>query len=591
MIHTFVRAEAKLSLNEEAILKIIYDHWPRCVEKMTDKTAGDIVTSYGWPQEIELTINIVKSVYRKRKKSTVYKSKDFTRKGFTEDEKLLLELMYKHWPRRISKLNEKCKEILRPLLRNELEDRGKDISILNQLEFVFQHRKFKSITVKLPNKPAMTPEEERVIETIYFNWPRDSPKMTKKVAQHMHKVLLETEHLDISIERIKSIFKDAKWSKRGKMQGPRSPRVHWAAANNELELLKHYISLGDDINEKDEDGKTPLEITCNLGRFPVVGMLIKNPLLKINTRDAQSKTILMKQCENQHYDMVEMLLSREQYFPHDIQVGEAISIINNHRLKSMMIRMNIQNSSQTQMENLKKSSEGAQNECGHYDIDQGQTGICYLVAVLILFRNHPDFIARIKQSTDKNLLSTIQFLSADYSSMDFTKQCPKMPSIMIQAVTNNRVTRRGAMTKNGGNAFTLTMFILNMLDAYTDMTVDMWHIRRRLSAENWRAEIKGTYNKIHNDIGYIDADMDIEFDTVFFELFQELCQECPHIKGFIFRLTRPGFDHIVSATVCHGKLFVCNSWGSGCTDNFNKVVREIGQPTTISNIGIFAYNI
>ena len=94
MIRTFVRAEAKLSSNDEAILKIIYDHWPRCVEKMSDKTAAGIVTSYGWPQEIELTISIVKSVYRKRKKSKMYQSKDFTRKGFTEDEILLLELMY-----------------------------------------------------------------------------------------------------------------------------------------------------------------------------------------------------------------------------------------------------------------------------------------------------------------------------------------------------------------------------------------------------------------------------------------------------------------------------------------------------------------
>lgn len=638
------RKKRMLDESEEKLLVQIYKHWPRCTKSMTNKTAMAIKTAIG-----DATVQQIKTTYKKRthSRNNKLRTADYTLKGFTPAEELILALMYKHWPRRVTTLTKRCKEILIAAIRPKISER--------LLVFIYTHRDFRRKTVKLPNKLGMTDEEESMIEDIYKHWPKNARKMTPIVATFLSEKLKTTPPI------IQDSFKNRKWSRKASLTGDMSPRIHAAILAQRMDLFHHYVNDGDDINAKNKHGLTPLMLSlsaqieylrhllgidtidlliknnegqniliyacalryndyflkistllqynkkyktldindvddakksmlvyaCDTWKRNVVALLLLETTLKINQLFS-NKTILITQCERQRNEIVKILLTHPK-----IDVSGAISIIADHSIRNIMIRKQVENQSgSSSSSSSSTTNKGVKEECGHYSMNQGQTGICYIIAVITLFRNVPELLKELKSNSTKKLRPIIQLLTTDYSTFDFSKQCPSLPPSMIQAVTNNRVTRRGALTKNGGSAFTLLLFILNNIDVYTDINVQIFHYDGVLTAETLEEVVQQKYSLFWkspepSSLGYIDLGTHILLRASFLRKIYVLCMACPHIHGFVFRVVGQGVDHVIAASVCVDTgIHICNSWGKGCQTDLDEVVRDLtaNGALTILNI-------
>ena len=323
--------------------------------------------------------------------------------------------------------------------------------------------------------------------------------------------------------------------------------------------------------------------------------LKKYPLSKLNKIDRHGNTLLTRQCLEQNDKIVEILIKHPGIRITDKDIG----YISNHQLKDemMMINMSKQfNSSKSSSSNhiAGESKTEVREECGHYSIDQGDMGICYIVSVITLFRNERSIIQLLKsKERPKPLMDILNILEADYSNLKTKKICPKLPPMMTRAITQNRSTR-SALTKNGGNAFTLLMYIMNSINFLApDIPV---YKRHAVSPDGVfpGGHIVGKEDTFRNHttakIGYIDITCDTIFNTKKLEFFKTLAGSS--VKGFIFRLYNPGrgFNHVLAACICDGQLHVCNSWNIGCQSNMFDVFMTLtnaGQlKLWIKNIGI-----
>jgi len=661
MIHTFVRAEPRKIMEdwEEKLLAEIYEHWPRCTEQMTDKTATIIYNAIG--SEVEDGLQHIKATYRKRRysKNTKLRTADFAAKGFNPSEETLLKLMYKYWPRRIATLTSTCKEIL----TTTIEKKHPELAELarTRLSFVYIHRKFRRGEIKLPNKPGMTEEEETIIDNIYKHWPHDASGMNYHVAAFL------SQELKLNTKTIKESFKSRRWSRHPFLQDMRI-RTHAAVVAGRLDLLQYYIEQGDDINSKDSEGLTllmvvcdsyflkcfeyllthstldltltnskgqnvmiyicanwsssvsdkmqrllqwnnshghPLDINgvdnaqksmlyyaCDTSKLATIKLIVKEPTLRIN-QSFFGKTILRSQCELQKRGVIRILLTHP-----NIEVSDSIGITNDRALVNTMIKKQIASQSSLGSGSRSSTPLDAKEECGHYSLDQGRSGICYILSVITLFRNAPEILEELKSKSSKTIRPIVKLLTEDYSTYDFSKQCPKIPPGLIQAITNNRVTRRGALTKNGGSAFTLLLYILNIIDNGTDISVRIYHENDQHMAEK---QMTVTVQRRHQRfvaspyrLGYIDLGTHILLLSSFFDNLRVLMKQCLNICGFIFRVYGHGINHVIAASVCEDRsIHICNSWGKGCQTDFGEFVNGItdwgAKPLIIDNVAFLLY--
>ena len=175
------------------------------------------------------------------------------------------------------------------------------------------------------------------------------------------------------------------------------------------------------------------------------------------------------------------------------------------------------------------------------------------------------------------LKEIIALLDADYSSYDFTKQCPRLPVGMVEAVTQN--TRRGALIKNGGNAYVIMMYILNMIDLLTTKTVYFGAKQvNSVTPQGSLSCMSRLFDESHADYGYVEFKCDdTRFDEQCMALFGSMFGDT--VKGFIFRLmnSEGTFNHVITGCVCDGNIHICNSWGHGCQTNMTQIVNDITQ--------------
>ena len=306
----------------------------------------------------------------------------------------------------------------------------------------------------------------------------------------------------------------------------------------------------------------------------------KNTRYNINTTDKNGKTLLERQTKKNNTRTVAVLLD----IPNIIVSAESIANIEDHELKNKMIRMRLQrlylNSSGIQISRTPMRRTVVREECGHYSMNQGNVGICYIVSVITLFRNEKSILTWLKSEIrPEPLKEIIALLDADYSSYDFTKQCPRLPAGMVEAVTQNRSTRRGALIKNGGNAYVIMMYILNMIDLLTDKTVYFGakQVKSGTPPQGSLIRMNRLFDESLADYGYVDFKCDIRFDEQCMALFDLMFGDT--IKGFIFRLmnSEGTFNHVIAGCVCDGDIHICNSWGHGCQTNMTQIVNDITQ--------------
>ena len=649
---------------EEKLLVQIYDNWPRCTELMTDKTAAIIYNAIG--SEVEDGLQHIKATYRKRKYSQNIKLRtaDFAAKGFNPSEEILLDLMYQYWPRRIATLTPTCKEILTTAIEKDHPELTE--LVRTRLDFVYTHRKFRRGYFELPNKPGMTEEEETIIDNIYKHWPSNASGMNYHVATFLSlelKLPPETIKKSFKYRRWsrKSYLKDMRTrvlaaTVAGRLdllqyyieQGDdinakdsegltllmvcdsydlkcfeylltqstldltltnnkgQNVMIHICAncpstASDQMQrLLQWNNSHGHilDINSVDNTGKSMLFYACDTSKRATIRLILKEPTLRINQLFF-GKTILRRQCEQQRSAIIKILLTHS-----NIDVSDSISITNDRALVNIMIKKQIASqSSQSSSSSSSSTILDVAEKCGHYSMDQGRTGICYILSVITLFRNAPEIMEELKSiKPSKTIQPIIKLLSDDYSTYDFSKQCPKIPPNLIQAITNNRVTRRGALTKNGGSAFTLLLYILNIIDIETDIIVRIYHEnnnhmseKQMTTAVQYHHQTFTTYFSYHNHrLGYIDLGTQILLLPSFFVNLRVLMEQCLDIRGFVFRVYGHGINHVIAASVCEDRsIHICNSWGKGCQTDFSEFVNDMtdwgAKTLTIDNIAFLLY--
>ena len=302
----------------------------------------------------------------------------------------------------------------------------------------------------------------------------------------------------------------------------------------------------------------------------------KHPDYNINTRDRNGINILERQSKRQNNKVVATLLD----IPTIIVTEKAIADIDDNALKNKMIRINLMKEYQNASQSVSTSNESkieVKEECGHYSINQGQVGICYIVSVITLFRNERTILKWLKSEERSGPLPEIvEMLDTDYSGYDFTKKCPNLPISMRRAVTNNR-TLRGSLKKNAGNAYAILLYIMNIIDIWTELSVYTHVITENLSKiPTVRImEFERSFELGDNQIGYLDITCDFEFSEYSLNSL-DFVFTAP-LKGFIMRLWNPSdkFNHVIAGCICDDELHICNSWVKGCQTNVGEVVSEL----------------
>jgi len=322
----------------------------------------------------------------------------------------------------------------------------------------------------------------------------------------------------------------------------------------------------------------------------------KHPDYNINIRDRNGENILERQAKKKNNKVVGILLD----IPNIVVTETAIAHICDNALKNKMIRTNLmkeyENASQA-VSTPDESNAEVREECGHFSINQGKVGICYIVSVITLFRNERTILNWLKTEEVSRgpLVEIVKMLDTDYSGYDFTRTCPNLPLYMRHAVTNNR-TLRSSLKKNGGNAYTIVMYIMNIIDIWTKLscythieTLEPGVIPTAVILDFYKTfESKRMYI-MHGLIGYLDITCDFEFNEYTLKSLDSVFS--PLLKGFIIRLWNPSdkFNHVIACCVCDDKLHFCNSWGNGCETNIGKVVSELTKSGTrklwIRNMG------
>lgn len=319
--------------------------------------------------------------------------------------------------------------------------------------------------------------------------------------------------------------------------------------------------------------------------------LKKHASYNINLRNRSGKTILERQTKKQHSNVVEVLMT----VPGIIITDEAIANVDNNSLKNKMIRMKLQNEYNSSAMSVAVPGESkveVREECGHYSINQGEVGICYIVSVITLFRNERSILNWLKSEERSGPLpEIIEMLDTDYSEYDFRKKCPNLPMSMRQAVTQNR-TLRSSLKKNGGSAYAIMMYIMNIIDIWTGMSVQthMETLKPAIVPTKAINDFENAFESGDQQIGYLDISCDFEFSEYTLNLL-DFVLSAP-LKGFIMRLWNPidEFNHVIAACVCDDQLHICNSWGKGCQTDIRQVVADLTlhgmRKLWIMNIGL-----
>ncbi len=340
---------------------------------------------------------------------------------------------------------------------------------------------------------------------------------------------------------------------------------------NKLKVLEVWLKP-DDFNLNDDDRR-------------IISMF------GLNRQDG-NKTLLTRQCEQNHVEVVDRLLKIPE-----IEIREIdIAATEDNELKSKLTRAIL--SKQLGSSSSKSANSGGEEkvrevreECGHYSINQGQIGSCYIVSVITLFRNEKSILKLLKLQPKsgpvkkKNALKNVIDLLE--TQVDFSSQCPKLPDIFgTHAITQNDGRTRGdndrALTKNGGSPYTIMIYIINIIRIVLGEPVfEKYDKQWALSGVFPHGALAiGEYEfqkDTDSKIGYIDIECKCGLFANDLTKLEFFCQGKPSIKGFIFQVVGSDGNHVIAACICDEKIHICNSWSGGCQTDLQKVVNDLNS--------------
>lgn len=387
-------------------------------------------------------------------------------------------------------------------------------------------------------------EEKQILQQVYDHWPQGRLNLTSKVLRKLAEDIqragfLKNFTVEQAMYKIKAVYKVRK-------KGKYSP-LDWS--------VKHT----GDITMRDRYGNTVLERACKEEKLDKIQKLLRSGVLGIVT-------------------------------------DRAIALMYNHpEIQSQMIKI------QLRERYLLSASAGSSQqpapvseECGEYSINQGEVGICYIVSVITLFRNEKSLINFLKKERrPKALREIISLLDADYSDVDFKTSCPALPRSMRVGTTGNDFGPE-QLTKNGGSAYTLMMYIMNTVSILTDASImeKFYVLKKNKSPTQAMMDSQRMFeSQKQHAFAYVDIVCDTKLECSILDHIDLMAS--PHNMGFIFRIaTASGnINHVIAGCFCGTDMHICNSWGGGCVERTEDVVRELtldgSRPLKLCNICFF----
>ena len=276
----------------------------------------------------------------------------------------------------------------------------------------------------------------------------------------------------------------------------------------------------------------------------------------------------------------------------------------------------------------------------NFNLNQGDIGICYMVAVIILFQNEFSILDKLKSlvngemnkgnKVDKTITQLLYFLDNNYSTIKSAqwqnnlcqkKFLPKLPESWQKTVhQTDGATKTKDIVSGGDPAFLLT-FIFVTLDAWHDSFNVYFNyeyikdddIRMTKTGKGKRVEYNDTKTMtIHTFAIMVETfQRDDKKNIALIELhFGDIAQKqltvgddnpfemvdtmarLPTVRGFIVRVSKGTGGHVVAGTVDNvsGKVpqevFYCNSWGKGCgnSDAINTELSGVESDYKITDI-------
>tara|TARA_B110000208_G_scaffold45221_1_gene59970 strand:- start:1315 stop:2820 length:1506 start_codon:yes stop_codon:yes gene_type:complete len=276
----------------------------------------------------------------------------------------------------------------------------------------------------------------------------------------------------------------------------------------------------------------------------------------------------------------------------------------------------------------------------NFRLNQGNIGICYMVAVIVLFQNEFSILHKLNEivnseedqgnKVDQTIKDLVTFLDNNYRYTSFNNKCPKkflpkLPKTWQKSVhQTDNIAKKRDIVSGGDTAFLLT-FIFAKLDAWHDsfnvafdydyMSDDV--VRMTKTEKGASFDYNDTTNmtmftfakmvdKFEKDKKHNIALIEMTFgnnaqeqltvgDANPFKMVDNMAR-LPTVRGFIVRVSAGiGEDgHVVAGTVDNvsGKVpqevVYCNSWGEkkGCddSDTINTGLMKVNDQFKITTI-------
>ena len=101
------------------------------------------------------------------------------------------------------------------------------------------------------------------------------------------------ENIDHSINTSTEIWQINNNVNEHEIESAQLVRIHVAAENESIEMMKTFLSLGENVHLRDEKNRTAMDIACNLGHHERVSFLIENGASSDKTKKFQMKDIIL----------------------------------------------------------------------------------------------------------------------------------------------------------------------------------------------------------------------------------------------------------------------------------------------------------
>jgi len=453
-------------------------------------------------------------------------------------------------------------------------------------------------------------------------------------------LLLPKINPDIVKELIPETAKLNRQSKESSWRESQKSILMLAAGHNNISVLPILLGVkGLKLNQSTNYGNTALHFAAYLSPHESnIKLLLDMLYIEKNIKNNLQQTPLdLADCRSGKKDTIIKYMSTHgcNKFTENVSCRlKGIGLENT--LPVVMLQVN----SQTKPSNSPASPMVETQICKKFSLNQGSLGICYMLSVIVLFKNEFTILHKLKEllnieenkqlistnltqtsEVDKTIKELVAFLDTDYTNVNFKEACPKLPKSWEQTVLQiDNAAKQSDIEKSGDHNFLLV---------YIFKTLDTWHntfnvafdkvpisdddiLMTKTDKDGDRFEYKDTENvtiysfatrvgEFQKDKEHNIALIEMEFgkqaqeqltvgnDNQYnpFEMVDKMAR-IPTVRGFIVRVSKgPGSGHVFAGKLCNDRdVIYCNSWGGGCvnSDTINTELINVNPEYKITTI-------